>query len=93
MEKCSFESGRCDIECKKYSMCAVMSLQKQLLNIQEQVSFLYNITKNVIEDNKELKGSIGNLCDRVDIFTADLIELYYNDSETSKESATNEKKN
>lgn len=92
MEKCSFESGLCSIECKKYSMCAFMSLQKQLVSIQEQVTFLYQISGNVIEENNKLKSSIGEISNRINIFTEDLIELYF-DSETKRESINNEKEN
>lgn len=92
MEKCSFESGLCSIECKKYSMCAFMSLQKQLVSIQEQVTFLYEITRNVIEESTELKSSIGEISNRINIFTEDLIGLYF-DSETIKEPVSNEKEN
>jgi hypothetical protein len=69
-----------------------MSLQKQLVSIQEQVTFLYQISGNVIEENNKLKSSIGEISNRINIFTEDLIELYF-DSETKRESINNEKEN
>lgn len=89
MEKCNF-SNNCSVECKKYSMCAFMSIQSQLLNIQEQFNFVFKTLNTLIEDNNSVNNKIKSLDTKVMTFTEELLELY-NDSEKNKESSNEEK--
>jgi hypothetical protein len=89
MEKCSFESGKCSVECKKYSMCAYMSVQKQMSDFQEQISFIYTTLKNLLDNNEYLQSIITDLDNKVMIFTEDILNLY-NDSEMKLKESFNE---
>lgn len=92
MERCSFGNDKCSVECKKYSMCSYMSIQKQLSQFQEQIAFIYDALKNVIDKNEGISNNIKELDEKLMIFTSDLLDLY-NDSETKKESVNNEEEN
>ena len=92
MEKCNFESGICSVECKKYPMCAYMSIQKQLSELQTQVNFAYNVLNNLLKKNEEVNVNLTNLDNKLMIFTEELLDLY-NDSETNNKESINEEKN
>lgn len=86
MERCSFNDGKCSVECKKYSMCSYMSIQKQLSEFQEQIGFIYKTLETLINVNNQTQESLDELEKKLMTFTSDILDLY-NDSETKKESS------
>jgi uncharacterized coiled-coil protein SlyX len=84
--KCDFENGTCSVDCKKYSMCAYMSVQKQLSELQKQIEFIYQTINSMILTEVETNKSIESLQDQLQNYTCELLDLYYTDSETNKES-------
>ena len=66
------------------------SIQKQLKEMQEQISFVYNTLGKIIEKENIANESISNLNDKLETFTCDILELF---SEKNEESTDNEEKN
>lgn len=85
MGKCSFENGKCSVECKKYSMCAYMSVQRQLENFQSQIGFIYTTLKDIIDSNNKLGSDIIDLDNKLMIFTTDMLDLYNKESKKDEE--------
>jgi chaperonin cofactor prefoldin len=63
-----------------------MSIQKQLSELQKQIEFIYTTINNLISSEVRTKESLDNLQKRLNDYTCELLELYYKDSETNKES-------
>lgn len=70
-------------------MCAYMSVQKQMSDFQEQISFIYTTLKNLLDNNEYLQSIITDLDNKVMIFTEDILNLY-NDSEMKIKESFNE---
>lgn len=73
-------------------MCAYMSIQKQLSDFQEQISFIYITLKNLLDNNECLQGMVSDLDSKVMTFTEDILDLY-NDSEKKIKESFNGKEN
>lgn len=70
-------------------MCAYMSVQKQMSDFQEQISFIYTTLKNLLDNNEYLQSIITDLDNKVMIFTEDILKLY-SDSEMKIKESFNE---
>jgi hypothetical protein len=57
MKNCNFDPNLCSIECKKYPICSYYSIQKQFIEIQSQLNFVYNTITQILQSNEttELK--------------------------------------
>lgn len=61
--------------------------------MQEQLNFLFKFAQDIIGENNNIKEEITSLDNKLMVFTEDMLELINNDSETKKESVSNEKEN
>lgn len=61
--------------------------------MQEQLNFLFKFAQDIIGENNNIKEEINSLDNKLMVFTEDMLELINNDSETKKESVSNEKEN
>lgn len=93
---CTFDTATCQTTCPKFVICMYNSIQKQIIELNKQVNFLFLSFSNSTLENISIKEEIEKLkTDRDDLLSACL--QLSNDSETiqttTKESLKNEKIN
>jgi archaellum component FlaC len=93
MKNCNFDPNSCSIECKKYPICSYYSIQKQFIEVQSQLNFIYNTIPQILETNETIDTKL-NLIEEI---IRQNISSEIDDSEpiinNIKESKNYEKKN
>ena len=86
-DKCNFETGTCSLECKKYPMCAYMSIQRQFSELQKQIEFIYETINTIVGSELKIKKEIEKTNESLNNSICELLDLYNKDySELNKES-------
>lgn len=91
INKCNFENGTCSLECKKYPMCAYLSIQKQLSELQKQIEFIYQTMNGIVTNEMKIQKSLDETNEKLQDYVCELLEVYYGqDSDLNKESQSEE---